>query len=85
MIPNPTPTTFIMLILGASSFILLMLLPALVELKKPKDAGPRTIMNDAPITQSQIPLANMEEEHKSNKKIINKIASIIATLPNLES
>ncbi|MEM3640909.1 MAG: hypothetical protein QXH37_03165, partial [Candidatus Bathyarchaeia archaeon] len=76
---------FIMLIFGASTFILLMLLPALLELRKPKDAGPRIIMNDAPITQSQIPLANMEEEHKSNKKIVNKIASIIAALPNLES
>jgi len=87
MIPNPTPTTFIMLMLGVLTFIFIMLLPALLELKRPKDAGPRIIADDANFTQLKIsmPLVNVEEEQRFDQVLVKKIANIIAVLPNLEA
>jgi hypothetical protein len=89
MIPNPTPTTFILLILGVSTFIFITLLPALLELKRPKDAGPRLIMNDVPVLQPQVRegilIVNVEEDHIFDQTLVKKIADIIAVLPNLEA
>jgi hypothetical protein len=87
MIPNLTPTTLMMLILGVSTFILIMFLPALHELKKGRDAGPRVIMDDVIVQlfkQKAKPLATMEEEMVFDQILIKKIAGIIAILPNLE-
>lgn len=87
MIPNPTPTTFIALVLGGSTFIFIMLLPAILELKRPKDAGPRMITDDAHFLQPRIrsmPIANVEEDQRFDQILIKKIADVIATLPNLE-
>jgi len=88
MIPNPA--TVITLIFGVSVFIFILLLPALFELKKPKDAGPRRIADDAPATGSwnedMIPLASIEEEKiRLDKAIVNKLADAISALRNLES
>ena len=92
MIPNPDPTMFIILIFGVSTFIFIMLLPALFELKRPKDAGPRKIMDDIiAVQQFQlgqiISLMNVEEEEKPglDQVLVKKIADIIAFLPNLEA
>ena len=89
MIPNPTPTTFIIMILGVLSFIFITLLPALLELKRPKDAGPRLIINDVPVLQPQmresILIVNVEEDHRLDQTLVKKIADIIAVLPNLEA
>ena len=90
MVPNLNPTAFIMLILGVSTFILIMLLPALLELKRPKDAGPRAIMDNASTVQSQIRektilIVNVEEEQRFDQALIKKIADIIAVLPSLET
>jgi len=87
MIPTPTLTTFIMLILGVSTFIFIMFLPALFELKKHKDAGPRLIMNDAPIMQTKMKtvlIVNVEEEYGFDQMLVKKIADIMAVLPNIE-
>jgi hypothetical protein len=87
MIPNPTPTTFISLILGLLAFIFIMFLPALLELKKPKDAGPRIIIDCAllisPKTRNAL-IANIEEEQRLDRALAKKIADIIAVLPNME-
>jgi hypothetical protein len=91
MIPNPTPTTVVMLLFGVSVCIFIMLLPALLELKKPKDAGPRMIMDDVAINQHPqmrggIPLASIEEEKfRPDQTLVKKIAEVIAFLPNLEA
>ena len=89
MIPNLPPTTFIMLILGVSTFIFVMFLPALLELKKHKDAEPRLIMNDAPVMQTKIRetilMVNVEEEHGFDKILAKKMADVMAVLPNLET
>jgi hypothetical protein len=82
MVPNPM--TFIVLFLGVSTFILIMLLSAFLELKKPRDAGPRTIMNDI-VTVSQLPTIMEDEKIVLDQALRQKIASIIAVLPNLEA
>jgi hypothetical protein len=78
-----------MLVIGASTFIFVMLLPALLELKRPRDAGPRRIMTDVHISQlyrkGVLPLANMEEDIRINKTLVKRIAKIITVLPNLET
>jgi len=88
MIPNPTLTTFILLIFGVFASILLTLLPAFYELKKPKDAGPRRFMNEPPILHSRMVktmlITNMEEDYRLSKPHLNKILDVIAVLPNLE-
>jgi hypothetical protein len=87
MIPTPTLTTFITLILGVSTFIFIMFLPALFELKKHKDAGPRLIMNDAPAMQTKMKavlIVNVEEEYRFDKMLVKKMADVMAVLPNIE-
>ena len=89
MIPTLTLTTFIMLILGVSILISIMFLPALFELKKHRDAGPRLIMNDAPVMQTQmreaVLIVNLEEEHRFDQVLVKKMADVMAVLPNLEA
>lgn len=79
------------LIFGLSTFLFIMLLPALFELKRPKDAGPRKIMDSMiPVRQFQleqiISLVNVEKEKLGlNQVLVKKIVEIIAFLPNLEA
>jgi len=87
MIPNLTLMVAI-LILGIPILILIMLLPALLELKKPKDGGPRMIMENVSEVQIQIVrmilIANIENEQRFDSALIRPLAKIIAVLPNLE-
>ncbi|MEM3696647.1 MAG: hypothetical protein QXQ94_03980 [Candidatus Bathyarchaeia archaeon] len=89
MVPNPTPTTLILLTLGVSTFILIMLLPSILELKKPKDAGPRIIIDNVSETQTlwkeAIPITDIEEESAVDKILVKKIFEVISILPNLET
>ena len=84
MVLSPNPMTFIMLILGVSTFILIMLLPAFLELKKPRDAGPRTIMNNI-IAIPQLPTIMEDENPILDPTLYQKIAEILVVLPNLEA
>jgi len=87
MIPSPTPITFVLIILGVSTFIFIMLLPALLELKKPKDAGPRMIMGQTFFRQPEIRnvlIVNIEEEQGFDQMLVEKIANVMVVLPNLE-
>ena len=71
--------------------ILIMLLPALIELKRPKDAGPRIILHDPYIVNALkreifLQLMNIEKEKtKLNQTIAKEIISIVAFLPNIEA
>jgi hypothetical protein len=91
MIPNLNPTTLMMLIFGVSTFIFIMFLPALLELKKPRDAGPRITMDDVIIAQrfrdrEIIRLANIEKEKFGlDQTIVKRITNIVSFLPNLEA
>jgi hypothetical protein len=87
MIPNLTSIIAI-LILGIPILILIMLLPALLELKKPKDGGPRMILDNISEVQIQImrmiPIASIEDEQKFESALIQSLAKIIEVLPSLE-
>lgn len=84
MVLNPNPMTFIMLILGVSTFILIMLLPAFLELKKPRDAGPRTIMDNI-IAIPRLPVIMEKEKLVLDQVLYQKMTEILAVLPNLET
>jgi len=84
MLPAPNPMTFIMLILGVSTFILIMLLPAFLELKKPRDAGPRKIMNNI-IAIPQLPTIMEDEKPILDLALYQKLAEVLVVLPNLEA
>jgi hypothetical protein len=88
MLPNPTPTTLVLLTMGVSTLIFIMLLPAILELKKPKDAGPRIIIDHVSDMQTLwkevMSIVNVEEERGFDKILVKKIVDIISVLPNIE-
>jgi hypothetical protein len=87
MVPNLTSIIAI-LILGTTTAITIMFLPAILELRKPKDGGPRLIMDSLSGVQMQIlgiiPIASLEEEQKFDVSFIRGLAKIIEVLPSLE-
>jgi len=87
MLENLALTTFVALAFGVVIFILLMFLPALVELRKPRDAGPRKIMDDVIIGESQMKIASIEksEEIEIDQALVKKMANVLSVLPNLET
>lgn len=89
MIPNPTPTTLILLTIGVSILILIMLLPSIIELKKPRDAGPRIIIDRVydiqMLWKETVPILDVEGERILDKMLIKKIVEVISVLPNLET
>jgi hypothetical protein len=81
-------TTFSMLVFGVSLFTFIMLLPALLELKRPKDAGPRIIMENAAISDFHVritALERTEEKTVLEPTILKKMVDIIAMLLNIET
>jgi hypothetical protein len=86
MLPNLT--AIIAIIITTPALILIMFLPAFVELKKPKDGGPRKIMGEIPKVNLRmmrfIPLASIEDEQKFDSSLIQTMAKTIAVLPSLE-
>jgi hypothetical protein len=87
MIPNLT-LIIALLILGTPILILIMFLPAVLELRKPKDGGPRMIMDDVLEVRMQlagaVPLVDIEEEKRFDSSLIRPLAKIIEALPSLE-
>jgi hypothetical protein len=82
MVPASAFTSAVMLFFGVITFIIIMLLPALVELKKPRDAGPKILENEE---QHRIDLlVDMEIEAKFDWVTVRRVAEIIAFLPSLE-
>ena len=88
MLPN-LALIIAILILGIPILILIMLLPPLLELKKPKDGGPRMIMDSISEVQIQImrmiPIASIEDEQKFDSALIQPLAKIIEVLPGLDA
>jgi hypothetical protein len=87
MIPNLTAIIIIMV--TTPVLVLLTFLPAFIELKKPKDGGPRLITTGIPEVNSCIvrfiPLANIEDEQRYDGSLYQTIAKDIAVLPSLEA
>jgi hypothetical protein len=86
MIPNLT--AIIIIIITTPVLILIMFLPAFIELKKPKDGGPRMITAEIPevnvLITHFIPIANIEDEQKFDSSLIQTMAKSIEVLPSLE-
>ncbi|MGD0994359.1 MAG: hypothetical protein ABR909_02410 [Candidatus Bathyarchaeia archaeon] len=75
------------LIATIAMIIVLFFLPALIELKKPKDAGPRLIDDNIPkirIGTLKVPITDIEEEQKFTYQSTTKTADFLYTIPNLE-
>ena len=66
----------------------LLFLPAIIELKKPKDAGPRFITDSFAqfrLSTLKIVLLNIEEELKFDVQLPSKIGRFLCFIPNLEA
>jgi hypothetical protein len=85
MLENVSPTMFVALAFGVVMFVLFMFLPALLELRRPRDAGPRKIVEDVSPGR-KLEIASMEETEKIevDQAIVKKISNILSALPNLE-
>jgi hypothetical protein len=87
MIPSLN-TLITILIPATASLILFMFLPAIVELKKPKDAGPRLIDGSfAQIRFSSLtmPLLNLEDDLKLDSQLNGNIWGSFLFISNLEA
>ena len=82
-------SVFAVVVLGMPILLFIMFLPTVLELKKPRDAGPRLIMGDilGVATQVvQIPLLiNIEEDREYSAVLIPAIGSILNFLPKLDA
>ncbi len=68
--------------------ILIMFLPAVIELKRPLDAGPRLIKgNFAEILLSnlKIPIINLEDDSKLEGQLTMTVKGFFDFVPNLEA
>jgi hypothetical protein len=88
MIPAQIPNTLVLSLATAiAMIIILFFLPAIVELKKPKDAGPR-IINDNPakitLDVLKIPIIDIEETQKSTYQPTIKNAAFLYAISNIE-
>ena len=76
------------LLLATPALILIIFLPAIVELVKPKDCGPRRITdhvpNGSPESASVFCFANIEEDQEFTSPLSNPLKKILEFLPNLE-
>lgn len=88
MVPTPTPESAITLFFGVLFFIILMLLPSIIELKNPKDPGPRIIKDSVMLDGFSIEINSLEDdaerELKFDEFIVKKVSEILAILPSLE-
>jgi hypothetical protein len=76
-------------ILGTPILLLVMLLPAVLELKKPRDAGPRLIMDDSSLKSIQVlqvPLIWDIEENQGFDFVFHKPTGLVfGFLANLDA
>jgi hypothetical protein len=78
----------IIIIIIAPALMLITFLPALIELKKPIDGGPRRITSEFSTVNLHmvhvLPIMNMEEEQNFDSSLVQTMAKIISFLPSLE-
>lgn len=93
-VPTPTINLRLMLLfLSILTFIFIMLLPSIIELKKPRDPGPRMIKDYNYVTLHDLEAEFIfvknehypEEALKADRSIFGEVMAILAVLPNLES
>jgi hypothetical protein len=83
-IPISTPQIFVLLLLTAAIFFIALLLPAILELKKPKDAGPRKILESdgKEIVGFSVLLAVYFRENSREAKLLEDIEAPEFSLPS---
>lgn len=88
MMPDASPL-FALFVLGAPVFLFLMFLPAVVELKKPQDAGPRLItestLNVAFPTVDLGSLVNIESGTQIDLTLTTALSGFLSFLPKLDA
>jgi hypothetical protein len=86
---DKTSAVIIFIVLG-SVFIFLLFFPALIELKKPKDGGPRPIMDKILNTRIVMPkiislnLVDIDKEESFDLPLSHRVEEIIKIFPNFE-
>jgi uncharacterized membrane protein YcaP (DUF421 family) len=80
-------TLIVTLVVTIVIFVALFFLPAIIELKKPKDAGPRVIIDFGQICLSDLKtsLQNVEEDLNFDSQLTSKIGVFLRFIPNLEA
>ena len=75
-------------LLGTPILLVIMFLPAILELKKPRDAGPRRIMSDfsqvLPASAPKISLLDLEEHHDLDITLKPFVKVILGNLLSIE-
>lgn len=86
MAPIPILSS-IMIFLGILFFIILMFLPSIIELKKPRDPGPRIIRDYDLVYLHDLDVKKPygENDSKAGASILREVTAILAFLPDLES
>ncbi len=84
-----TTIVAIIIVVGAPTLLGLMLLPTILELRKPSDAGPRLILPDfsAIVGSPRLTVASIvdiEEWHDLNLVPTPNIADVVSVLPIVE-
>jgi hypothetical protein len=87
---SSVPSLFSALVAAVTIALTLLFLPALVELRKPKDSGPRLITKDISrlmLISLHPHLLNIEDEQLRafDSQLAAKIASLLGSISNLES
>ena len=80
--------TAIIIIIATPTLILITFLPAFIEIKKPKDGGPRRITPEFSTVNlhmvQALPIVNLEDEQKFDSSLVQTMAKVISFLPSLE-
>jgi len=86
MILDPTFERFVALTFGVIVFILLMFLPAMLELKKPRDAGPRRILDEL-VGWRSLEASSLEnaEDVEIDPAVKRKMAEVMSVLLDLDT
>ncbi len=88
MIPDTSIATALVVLI-TPVLLLIMLLPTILELKKPRDAGPRLIMGTFSGAIMQVSpilsIVNIEENQGFDVKLSRPVGSVFGFLPNLDT
>jgi hypothetical protein len=82
-----TETLLINFALTIGLFSTLLFLPALIELKKPQDAGPRlitTFSTQMPLSAQHMALFDLEDELESDCRLTGRMGHFFDAVPSLE-
>jgi hypothetical protein len=87
MLVDPTQLPFVTIFFGVVTFILVMSLPAFLELKKSRDPKPRRSEESFASRKYEVQLTSIErsEEIETDMDLMKKMSNVLSALPNLEA